>query len=85
MLVRVNIATEAGGETYLVNTDDIDDQNVHDAIIHAINYPRSTSKEFGNITVTYGELIQRGYEINNALDEIAMSDDVPSVPVITDI
>lgn len=88
MIVRVNIATEAGGESYLVDTDDIQNDNVKNAIEYLVEKDNTEmgSKKFGDyITVVYGELIQDGYVVSNELNDIAINDDIPEASVITNL
>lgn len=88
MLVRVNIATESGGQTYLVDTEDIENDNVREAVEYMVEKdPKEMGrKQFGEyITVAWGEIVQEGYVASNALHEVALDEDVPQVSVVTSI
>ena len=87
MIVRVNVNTEAGGQSYLVETEDIENENVREVIEFIVDNPDfSSKKSFGDfLTVVYGEIIQDGYVLSNALQKVSLEEEVPQIPVITNI
>jgi hypothetical protein len=83
MKVRINIGTEDEPQSYLVDTDQIQDKDIRETIDFVIDNPNGT-KQIGRFFVSYGTIIQQGYDFNNALHDIALEEEYPELYVITE-
>ena len=87
MQIRVNLQTEAEAQSYLIDTDDITDTDLRDAIDFCLQAPGQIGHmgKFGPYEVIHGSIMQTGYAMNDELQRIAVGEDIPEIYVSTDI
>ena len=87
MRLRVNISNEEGAESSVVNTDDVKDKNLKDALEFTAKASGKIghSGTFGPYEVIHGSILQAGYAMNEEIKKISEKEDLITISVDTDI
>jgi len=67
MILRVNINTEYEAQSFLVETEDIEDDTVREVVEFVANNPEGTKKFNSFLKTVNGKIIQQGYAINEEM------------------